>query len=354
MSLVDAAHGASSGETPWTTATTPISSCSNLQPLIGITGTPVVDPSSGTIFVEAASTNGSSYFQRLHAIALATGAEESQGPVLVTATVSGTGDGSSGGQLTFDPLYENQRSGLLLSNGVIYLAFGSHCDLSPYHGWLFAYDSATFTQESVFVTTPNGGLGGFWTSGAGIAADASGNIFIASGNGDFDTTNVPATEVGDTILKLGTTDAILSLLDYFTPSDQACLDGNDKDLGSGGVLLLPEQPGTYPDILVEAGKEGQIYVVNRDQMTTNNLHYNPGTPASSCASTDPQILDETNAGTIGRNVECAGILEQHIVFLGCQRCSKGDSLDQWASKLQQHYDRFNYDSMAGCDAFDFF
>ncbi len=299
VSLVDVAHGAGSGETPWTTAATPISSCTNVQPLIGITSTPVVDPSSGTIFVEATSTNGSSYFHRLHAIALATGAEESQGPVLVTATVSGTGDGSSGGQLTFDPLYQHQRSGLLLLNGVIYLAFGSHCDLSPYHGWLFAYDSATFTQESVFVTTPNGGLGGVWMAGSGIAADANGNIYIASGNGDFDTTNVPATEVGDTILKLGTTGAVLSLLDYFTPSDQACLDTGDKDLGSGGVLLLPDQPGTYPHILVEAGKEGQIYLVNRDQMTANNSHYNPGTPATSCSSTDPEILEETNAGAIG-------------------------------------------------------
>src|SRR5579864_8649372 len=127
-------------------------------------------------------------------------------------------------------------------------------------------------------------------TGAGIAADASGNIFIASGNGDFDTTNVPATETGDTILKLGTTNQILTLLDYFTPFDQLNLDSTDTDLGSGGVVLLPDQPGSFPHILVEAGKEGRIYVVNRDQMTTNNAHY-----CSGCTN-DPEIIEETGSG----------------------------------------------------------
>ena len=344
VSLVDVAHGAGSGETPWTTAATPISSCTNVQPLIGITSTPVVDPSSGTIFVEATSTNGSSYFHRLHAIALATGAEESQGPVLVTATVSGTGDGSSGGQLTFDPLYQHQRSGLLLLNGVIYLAFGSHCDLSPYHGWLFAYDSATFTQESVFVTTPNGGLGGVWMAGSGIAADASGNIYIASGNGDFDTTNVPATEVGDTILKLGTTDAVLSLLDYFTPSDQACLDTKTKTSAPAGYCCFLTSLGRTRTFSLRPVKKGKSIVVNRDQMTANNSHYNPGTPSPQLCQHRPGDFGRDQRGRDRRNVECAGILEQHTVFLGCQRRSEGDSLDQWAAKLQQHYERFNYDS----------
>ena len=108
------------------------------------------------------------------------------GPVVIAATVSGTGDGSSNGQLAFDNLHHLNRPGLLLLNGTIYIGYASHCDGGPYHGWLFAYDEATFAQKSVYVTTPNGGLGGFWMSGAGVAADASGNIFIASGNGDFD------------------------------------------------------------------------------------------------------------------------------------------------------------------------
>src|ERR1035441_92948 len=129
-------------------------------------------------------------------------------------------------------------------NGTIFIAFASHCDYSPFHGWLFAYDEATFTQKSVYVTTPNGGLGGFWM--AGVAADSTGNIYIASGNGDFDTINVPARETGDTLLKLGTNNQVLTLLDYFTPQDQATLDTNDMDLGSGGTLLLPDQPGSFP------------------------------------------------------------------------------------------------------------
>ena len=287
-SMVDAAHGAGPGETALNNATT--INCVNVEPQIGITSTPVIDPSSNTIYVEAKSTNGSSYYQRLHALDLFTGNEKSPGPVVITATVSGTGDGSTNGELPFDSLHQLNRDGLLLQNGTIYIGFGSHCDYAPYHGWLFAYDTATFNQKSVYVTTPNEGLGGFWMGGSGIAADSSGDIYIASSNGDFDTTNVPATETGDTILKFGTTNQILSLLDYFTPQDQATLYADDRDLGSGGVLLLPDQPGTYPHILVQAGKEGRIYVVDRDQMTTGNSHY-----CSGCTN-DPEIVEESSSG----------------------------------------------------------
>ena len=296
-SMVDAAHGAGAGEMALNSATT--IGCSDLQPLIGITSTPVIDPTSKTIYVEAKSTDGTNYFHRLHALDLLTGNEKTPGPVLIAATVSGTGDGSSNGQIVFNSnnnaLHQLNRPGLLLLNGTIYIAYASHCDASPWHGWLFAYDAATFTQKSVYVTTPNGGMGGFWMGGAGVAADASGNIFIASGNGDFDTTNVPATETGDTILKLGTTNQILTQLDYFTPEDQLNLDNTDTDLGSGGVLLLPDQPGSFPHILVEAGKEGRIYVINRDQMTTNNSHYCSGCP------NDPEIIEESAIATVGVN-----------------------------------------------------
>ncbi len=292
--LVSTLSGAGSNETPLNTSTT--IGCTDLQPQIGISSTPVIDTASSTIYVEAKSTNGSIYIHRLHALSLTTGAEKSPGPVVITATVKGTGDGSSNGSLTFDSLHQHNRPGLLELNGAIYVAFASHCDYGPYHGWIFAYDEATFTQKSLLITTPNGGLGGFWMAGSGVAADANSNIYIASGNGDFDTTNVPATELGDTILKLGTTNEDLTLLDYFTPSDQSCLDSNDEDLGSGGVLLLPDQPGAYPHILVQAGKEGKIYVVNRDQMTSGNTHYNP---VANCASTDPEILEESASGAIG-------------------------------------------------------
>jgi hypothetical protein len=299
-SLVDAAHGAGTGETALN------SFCSDTQPKVGITSTPVIDATSKTVYVEAKSTNGMNYFHRLHALDLLTGNEKTPGPVVIAATVSGTGDGSANGELSFDPstpagnsisLHALNRPGLLLLNGTIYLAYASHCDSSPYHGWLFAYDAATFAQKSVYVTTPNGGLGGFWMSGAGVAADASGNIFIPSGNGTFDNTKVPV-ETGDTILKLGTANQILTLLDYFTPFDQLSLENTDTDLGSGGVVLLPDQPGPFPHILVQAGKEGRIYVVNRDQMTTNNSHYCSGCP------NDPEIIEETgrNAAGIGEGM----------------------------------------------------
>jgi len=264
--------------------------CTDMQPFIGISSTPVIDSASKTIYVEAKTTNGSgTYFHRLHALSLITGAEKSPGPVVITATVKGSGDGSQGDSITFDDLHQLERPGLLLLNGAIYLAYASHCDFGPYHGWIFAYDEATLMQKSLLVTSPNGGLGGFWMAGSGVAADLAGNIYIASGNGEFDGTSLPL-ELGDTLLKLGTTSETISLLDYFTPSDQACLADDDTDLGSGGVLLLPDQPGAYPHIMVQAGKEGMVYVVNRDQLTSNNSHYNG---VDTCMSTDPEIIEES-------------------------------------------------------------
>ena len=219
-SMVDAAHGAggSGPETALNSATT--TGCTDTQPQVGITSTPVIDSTSKTIYVEAKSTNGTNYFHRLHALDLLTGNEKTPGPVVIAATVSGTGDGSSNGQIVFNSntnaLYQLNRPGLLLMNGTIYIAYASHCDNTS-HGWLFAYDAATFTQKSVYVTTPNGGLGGFWMSGAGVAADASGNIFIASGNGDF----APPTEMGDTILKLGTTNQSSDVAGLLHPAGSA-------------------------------------------------------------------------------------------------------------------------------------
>lgn len=311
-SVVDTPHGANPNETAVPSLTT--IGCKDIQPYIGITSTPVVDPVSGTIYLEAKSTDGTNYFHRLHALDLTTGAEKSQGPVVIAATVSGTGDGSTNGRLAFDSYHELNRPGLLLLDGTIYLGFASHCDFSPYHGWLFAYDAATFAQQSAFVTTPNGGMGGFWQSGAGIAADSSGNIFISSGNGSFDTTNVPATELGDTLMKLGTSGGQLSLVDYFTPSDEGCLSTKDLDLASGGVLVLPDQPGAYPHILVTAGKEGAVYVVNRDQMTTGNSHFEN---SNDCTTSDLKIiLDETKSGWIGRLFGLPAYWNNTLYFTG--------------------------------------
>jgi outer membrane protein assembly factor BamB len=289
QSMIDTAHGAAAGAKTVNIEATLDSGCSDLIPQVGITSTPVIDPSSGTMYLEATSEENGAFIHRLHALDITTGDEKAPGPVAITARVPGTGAGSSGGMVSLDGLHHLNRPGLLLLNGVLYLAYASHCDDGPYHGWLFSYNAGTFTQTSLLITTPNGSDGGFWMSGAGVAGDSNANIFIASGNGDFDTTHVPARELGDTIMKLfypGT--STLSLLDYFTPYDQSSLSSGDVDLGSGGVLLLPDQAGNVTHELVEAGKEGTIYVINRDQMTANNLHY----CQTGCNNKDAQITQE--------------------------------------------------------------
>jgi hypothetical protein len=321
-SLINTAHGAAAGATVVTSGDV---GCSDLQPIIGITGTPVIDPTTNTLYVEAKSKENGAFVHRLHAIDITTGAEKSPGPMVIDATVSGTGDGSvpgpNGNQLVFRQLAlsHHSRPGLLLVNGTVYVAFASHCDNNPYHGWLFAYNASTFAQQAVFVTTPNGGLGGFWMSGAGIAADTSGNLFIATGNGTFDTTNTPATMFGDTILKLALSGSSLSVLDYFTPYNQDSLSHNDTDLGSGGVLLLPDQPGTHPHLLVQVGKEGTIYLVNRDQMTTNNTHY-----CSSGCTNDPEIVQELQS-VLGTMWAMPAYWNGNVYFWG-----SGDVLKQYS------------------------
>jgi hypothetical protein len=294
-SMIDTAHGAAAGATTMNVASA-LPGCTDLTPQVGITSTPVIDPSTGTMYVEAKSEENGAFVHRLHALDITTGAEKAPGPTVITATVPGTGDGSSGGVLTMDPLHHMNRPGLLWLNGTIYLAYASHCDFSPWHGWLLAYNAGTFTQTSVFVTTPNNSDGGYWMSGAGVAGDSNANIFIASGNGTFDTTNIPATELGDTTMKLfyaGT--STLSLLDYFTPQNESMLggDGGDEDLGSGGVLLLPDQPGSNTHELVQGGTQGLIYLINRDQMTANNLHF----CQTNCNGVDPQIVQEVQLET---------------------------------------------------------
>jgi hypothetical protein len=288
-SMIDAAHGAAAGATTVNIQAELGSGCTDLVPQVGVTSTPVIDPSSGTMYVEAKSKETGNIIHRLHAIDITTGAEKSPGPVAITATVPGNGDGGS--TVSLDGLHHLNRVGLLLLNGTIYIGYASHCDVTPYHGWLLAYDAATFTQISLLITTPNGtqtsDLGGFWMGGTGVAADSNGNIFIASGNGDFDTVNVPAQELGDTIMKVfNLGNPTLSLLDYFTPYDQSLLDGGDQDVGSGGVILLPDQPGNVTHELVQAGKAGTIHLVDRDQMTAGNLHYCQG------CSSDTQITQE--------------------------------------------------------------
>src|SRR6202050_5015209 len=186
-SMIDAAHGAAAGATTVNIQAELGSGCTDLVPQVGVTSTPVIDPSSGTMYVEAKSKETGNIIHRLHAIDITTGAEKSPGPVAITATVPGNGDGGS--TVGLDGIHHLNRVGLLLLNGTIYIGYASHCDVTPYHGWLLAYDAATFTQISLLITTPNGtqtsDLGGFWMGGTGVAADSNGNIFIGSGDGGF-------------------------------------------------------------------------------------------------------------------------------------------------------------------------
>jgi hypothetical protein len=160
-------------------------------------------------------------------------------------------------------LRENPRAALLLANGLVYLTWGSSCDVGPYHGWMMAYDAKTLKQKAVFNASPDADDSGFWASDMGPAADDGGNLFVATGNGRFDAAK-GGRDYGDSLLQLdGQT---LKLTDYFAPFDVDKLDADDHDLGSGGPVLLPEQPGLHPHLVVIAGKGGTIYVIDCDRM----------------------------------------------------------------------------------------
>ena len=247
--------------------------CSDIiTPEIGILSTPALDPVGNTLYVLARTKESGQYVQRLHALDIGSGAEKFGGPVVIQASVSGTGSGSSGGVIHFQPLIQNQRSALLLQGGLVYVAWGSHCDAGAYHGWLMAYGATALQQAGVWVTTPNGSKGAIWESGNGPAGDASGNVYVAIGNGTFDVNN-SGIDYGQSIVKLSPpTQGTFSVLDYFTPYNALNLDPEDMDIGSGGAALLPNQDnGPNIHLLVQADKEGTMYLINRDNMG----HYNP-------------------------------------------------------------------------------
>jgi chitodextrinase len=244
--------------------------CCDIQPEIGITSTPVIDPATNTMYVVAktkeVSGQTTTYVQRLHALDLTTGAEKFGGPVVIQASVPGTGVGASGGVLPFSPLHENQRAGLLLLNGVVYMAFGSHGDIEPYHGWVLGYDATTLQQKYVWCATPDGEGAGIWQSGDGLASDGS-FVYLTTGDGTFDADS-GGRDYGDSYVKLNPN---LTVADWFTPADQNIFNNGNVDLGAGGLMLLPPQPGLFPNLLTSAGKPGTVDLVNRDNMG----HYNP-------------------------------------------------------------------------------
>src|SRR6185312_7001238 len=236
-------------------------SCSQIQPSIGITSTPVIDLSRGAIYVVAMTREGGNYVQRLHALDLSTGAEKTGSPVEIQATYPGTGEGGS--TVVFNPRNYKQRPGLLLLNGVVYTSWSSHCDIGTYHGWLIGYDAGTLQQVSVYNNTPDGNMGSFWNGGAAPAADANGNIFIVSANGDFDGNQ----NLGESYIKLSSSGG-LGMADYFTPFNYAALNAADQNTGSAGVTLIGDEAGSaaHPHLMTSAGKEGRIYLIDRDNM----------------------------------------------------------------------------------------
>ena len=262
--------------------------CSQVTPEIGITSTPVIDRAAGAhgiLYAVAMSKNGSTYFQRLHALDITTGAELEGGPVTVQASYPGTGANSSGGQVVFDPKQYKDRAALLLLNGVIYTSWASHCDFSPYTAWIMGYNQTTLAQTSILDLTPNGNEGSIWQSGGGLAADAQQNIYALIANGTFDTTldanGFPnKQDYGNGFVKVSTTGGNLKVADYFNMSNTVSESGADADLGSGGAMVLPDlsygTAGTL-NLAVGAGKDGNLYVVNRNNMgkfskTANNVY----------------------------------------------------------------------------------
>jgi hypothetical protein len=268
--------------------------CNQITPQIGITDTPVIDRANGpngTVFFVAMSKDASSnYHQRLHALDLTTGAELTGSPSEIQATFPGSGYGSTNGSQVFEPGQYAERVGLLLMNGQIYTGWTSHCDDDPYTGWLMAYSETTLKQTSVLNLTPNGpstphyadGEGAIWMSGAGLAGDTSGNIYFLDANGTFDSTlnanGFPSSgDFGNSFMKVSTTGNTLAAADYFAASNLQAESDADKDLGSGGAMLLPDQTdagGVTRHLAVGAGKDTNIYVVNRDNMGKFNISSN--------------------------------------------------------------------------------
>jgi hypothetical protein len=257
--------------------------CGQVTPEIGVTSTPVIDRSAGahgTLYVVAMSIDGSSnYHQRLHALDVATGAELLNGPVEISAAFPATGTATS----SFDAKSYEERAALLLFNGTIYTSWTSHCDITPYGGWIISYAQSTLARNGVLNIAANSSSGpAIWMAGGGPAVDTAGNIYVLSANGAFETTmdaqGFPSRQdYGNSFLKISNASAALSVLDYFTMSNEVAESNADQDLGSGGEMLLPDlmdSANTVRHLMVGAGKDGNIYVVDRDSMGKFNVSTN--------------------------------------------------------------------------------
>jgi outer membrane protein assembly factor BamB len=249
--------------------------CDQVVPEIGITATPVIDRASGTIWLLAMSkTAGGTYVQRLHALDVSSGAERANSPVVIAATAAGAGAEGSGGTLRFDARLHKARMGLLLLNGVVYSSWSSHCDIGNYSGWVMGHDASSLVLVSVLNLAPNGVGNALWSANTAPAADPQNNIYALTGNGTFDTvldgSGFPGQrDFGNSFVKISTANRQLAVSDYFSMSNTVAESNADQDLGSGGAMVLPDlrdAGGVTRHLLVGAGKDQHIYLVDRDNL----------------------------------------------------------------------------------------
>ena len=231
-------------------------------------GTPVIDRTGGALYVvsktKSIASGSVKYIQRIHALNLADGTEKYMGPTVIQATVAGTGDGST--TVTFNPLVENQRAALTLSAGSVYIAWASHCDMGPYHGWVLGYNARNLSQQTaVFNDTPNGVEGGIWMGAGGITTDAEGSLYLISGNGTFDA-DTSGSNYSSTTLKLSPGASGLSISDYFTPSNQENLSAGDLDPGTTDAMLFPSVVGGTADLVFSSDKTGRVYILDANNL----------------------------------------------------------------------------------------
>jgi hypothetical protein len=253
-----------------------LAGCPDLIPEIGISGTPVIDANTRTLYVVTkAKTAAGTFVQYLHALDAATLAEKFGGPTLIAATVSGSA--------AFSAKLQFQRPALLLENGHVIIGWSGHCDAGAWHGWVISYSASTLAQEAVFNASVEGSGGAIWMAGGGIAADGSGNIYFPTGNGSWNGT----TDFSQSIVKLGApSGGHFPLLDYFTPWNQAALTSADDDVASGGLVLLPPL-ASGEQLLAQMGKFGTLELLN-----TANLGKYCVNEAGGCSGSNPNAEQE--------------------------------------------------------------
>ncbi len=243
-----------------------------ISPEYGITSTPVIDPDTQTIYIEVATEENGVFFQRLHSLSAGTGFEISNSPVTISGGVNSTASDAVGGILSFDPKIHVCRAAMTLfycpsyGGKVVLVSMSSYADWGHFHGWIFAYDAITLQQIAVWCSTPNSNSGAsLWMSGAGVSIDSDANLYVATGNGIYDPVQA---NYGDSVVKLTLDNSGFHVVDWFTPFNQASLNSADLDLGTGGCLLLPDSAGSpaHPHLLLQPGKEGKLYLLDRDSL----------------------------------------------------------------------------------------